>query len=139
MEDEEHESPTRRFDGRKQLEVLERKSDFIQRRLKLAGQNEDKESYLFSGDEDNEVPSRRLAGEKQLKAADRKDDSNYELFCEFLKLTGRDSSKGNDIPDKDVKTRGKYERRRKADDCYGTSPKRHQRNCGWMKPKTSNG
>ena len=143
VEDEENESPTRQFDSRKQLEVLERKSDFIRRRLKLARQDEDKESYFFSEDKDNEVPSRCLASERQTKAPDRKDDSNYELFREFLKFTGRDSSKGNDIPDKDVKLKGKCDRRRKADDCYGTSPERHhvsnQRNYGWMKLEKFNG
>lgn len=52
-----------------------------------------------SEDEENESPTRWYDSGKQAKAMDHKADSNYELFCKFLKFTGRDSSKGNDIPD----------------------------------------
>jgi len=62
-----------------------------------------------SEDEDGGVSSRQFDGGKQsksLKRTNHKADSNYELFCKFLKFTGRDSSKGNDIPDKDVRSKG---------------------------------
>jgi len=60
-----------------------------------------------SEDEENESPIRRYDSGKQAKATDHKADSNYELVCKFLKFTGRDSSKGNDIPDKDVRPKSK--------------------------------
>jgi len=48
------------------------------------------------------------------------------LFCKFLKFTGRNSFKGNDIPVKeDVKAKDKHDHRRKAGDYHETLSERH--------------